>query len=141
MQLFSFEFNNQIFSLEGNSFTGMEWLYADGQLLGQKRNFRMSNQFEIELPDIGPCVLHYQLHLFKGYVAITLTSQDRIEPLFSTMVKLIELEQSAQAAASLEPQLQSDDGLSPSHRHSESNAVSETNSRLYSWLLSAFLFV
>lgn len=63
MQLFSFEYANHQFHVEGTPWNGEELLRVDGVLVSQKRNFGIASEHEFSLPDVGAVKLIYVVNL------------------------------------------------------------------------------
>lgn len=63
MQLFSFEYANHQFSVEGAPWSGEESLSVDGVVVSQKRNRGIASEHECHLPDLGAVKLIYVVNL------------------------------------------------------------------------------
>ena len=63
MQLFSFEYANHQFCVEGTPWNGEESLSVDGVVVSQKRNFGITSEHECHVPDLGAVKLIYVINL------------------------------------------------------------------------------
>ncbi len=78
MDLFSFDFQQHRFVLRGSSWSGMEELEVDGQVLSQKRNLGFSSIHEFFLADLGQCELAFTIDIRRALIAYQLRAQGQV---------------------------------------------------------------
>lgn len=83
MQLFTFEYMNQHFALEGSSVTGLERLLVNDKEVSRKRNFGISNTHTFELPELGLLQLYFKVNMLTGATEVKLTKSNQSEILYT----------------------------------------------------------
>lgn len=78
MDLFSFDFQQHRFVLRGSSWSGMEELEVDGQVLSQKRNLGFSSIHKFFLADLGQCELAFTIDIRRALIAYQLRAQGQV---------------------------------------------------------------
>ncbi len=77
MKLFEIDYQGYTITLEGSSWTGKEYLYVNDRLIAESRNFKYSNQYELELGH-QQYTLTFQIRLKDGVIDINLLQANQI---------------------------------------------------------------